>query len=149
MIYLIDGVKYKELRIVRPNAQFHNILQGVTMDDQWVQIKTIDYPFSEIREIEEYLKQNKNIVVIDDQRRNTQFLGFALALFNDLNWDDINIDMEKSGWEDQWRLKIAQRAYDFALHVVDAVMLDATSIWNSPRENIEAIPDVPVLPEEQ
>lgn len=51
--------------------------------------------------------------------RDKQFMGAAELLFDGLPWDDINIDMEAKGWEDRWQQVIAQRLYDFALHVME------------------------------
>jgi hypothetical protein len=69
-----------------------------------------------------------------------QFLGYAQALFNDLNWDEINIDMEPEGWENRWILRMAQRAYDFAEHVL--LNMPVGSI------DVERAPDLSELPEE-
>lgn len=50
--------------------------------------------------------------------RDKQFMKAAELLFDNLPWGDINIDMEAKGWEDRWQQVIAQRLYDFALHVM-------------------------------
>jgi hypothetical protein len=79
--------------------------------------------------------------------RDTQFVGFAEALFNELmDRDDFCMDNERPGWEDEWKLRIARRAYDFACHVVRERVWD---IYDTRIEfNVnEYISDMPVLPE--
>lgn len=71
--------------------------------------------------------------------RDTHFAGFAQALFDDLNWNDINIDMEHNGWEERWITTIAQRAYDLACHVATHTILSA-------HGDMSKIPDLPTLP---
>lgn len=69
--------------------------------------------------------------------RDTQFAGFASLLFDDLPWEDINIDMERKGWEDRWLLYIAQSAYDFACHVCEETIGGGT-----PEKVINGISDM-------
>lgn len=76
-----------------------------------------------------------------DTERDTHFAGFALAMFEDLDWNEINIDMDKVGWEERWITRIAQRAYDLACHVSTQTILSA-------HGDMTKIPDMAVLPEE-
>lgn len=49
---------------------------------------------------------------------DTKFSRAAELLFDDLPWDDINIDMEKRGWEARWKICIAQWVYDIVRHAL-------------------------------
>lgn len=89
--------------------------------------------------------------------RDTQFKGFAEALFEDLGWDDINIDMSKNGWEERWMTTIAQRAFDLVEHACKihhdyevmkhACSTDKQPVLIPPHDYMLArIPDLPELP---
>lgn len=81
--------------------------------------------------------------------RDTQFAGFAQKLFDDLPWDDINIDMERSGWEDRWMERIARRAYDLVEHVCWHIS-DAESDGRlTEKAMLDRVPDLTELPKEQ
>jgi len=69
--------------------------------------------------------------------RDTQFLGFAELLFDNLPWNDINIDMEFPGWEDRWKTNIAQRSYDLVQHTLNMVTFIQFACENA--QNIQDI----------
>lgn len=92
-------------------------------------------------------------------RRDTQFSGFAQALTKEL--DEIvgdvtawgvkhNIDDETRIAKElsyRWKVLIARRAYDLVAHTLwNTASLDLERL--SIAENVERIPDLPVLPEE-
>lgn len=90
--------------------------------------------------------------------RDTQFAGFAEALFENLPWNEINIDMEWPGWQEKWELYIARRAYDLVEHSFSGVrefQPHATILSDEEekryiRDNVmPQIPDLTELPKEQ
>jgi hypothetical protein len=148
MNYLFDGNRYQDLRIVCQVGK-DNTLHGLAMEGKWEQIKTPRWSLSQITVLEEYLKQDKSILSFENIPRNTQFLGYAQALFDSLDQSEINIDMEVDGWENRWILRIAQRSYDLVTHVCDAVDDKQTDmgVRVTPECMLDSVPDMPVLPE--
>lgn len=70
--------------------------------------------------------------------QDEQFKDFAENVFDSLPWDDVNMDMEKEGWEDRAKLKIAQKAYQLVQHTLD----NATGIYDKDViYDVSAIPD--------
>lgn len=88
--------------------------------------------------------------------RDTQFKGFAEALFCDLPWHDINIDMDTDGWEDRWEALIARRAYDLVAHIIRNLndleprqsILTQEEADRYHDELLAGLPDLPELPKE-
>lgn len=79
---------------------------------------------------------------MNNTKRDTQFAGFAKALFYDLPWGKVNIDMEPDDWDEQCILSIAQRVYDLVEHVIDHAPASVSDMddWT--------IPDLIDLPKE-
>lgn len=83
---------------------------------------------------------------LEPSPRDTQFKGFAEALFEDLPWNEINIDMERPGWQERWELCIARRAYDLVQHALSNEKLH----WYPLEEiSVSDIPDLIEWPKEQ
>lgn len=75
--------------------------------------------------------------------RNTQFAGFAKALFKELLGSAGYIDMNEYDTDevDRYEYIIAQRAYDLVKHALDYAYTHTT------EDAISAIPDLTELPE--
>ena len=76
--------------------------------------------------------------------RDTQFTGFAQALFDKMDahdwlWPAVNEEQDI-------RLLLARRAYDLAYHVLQVVATPNDAI--RPEQIVERIPDMPELPKE-
>lgn len=82
-----------------------------------------------------------------ENARDTQFQGFAKALFEELEEQDLyNLYDDQGAIAEKCKQLLTHRAYDFAKHIYDNT---TESGFPSAFEAIEGIPDMTELPKEQ
>jgi len=85
---------------------------------------------------------------MSNNARDTQFQGFAKALFEELhNSEAVEwFEPRDDHWREEWQEIIARRAYDLAFHAIDNSRSNDMEDWQT-SQIIPYVPDMQYFPD--